>query len=99
MKSAKLYVIKKGPADMFRGDWYIEDELMETREAAIAKAAAQTLAAYRDMGSSWEQYSYEWSVFERAEGHEDKKIWEGLKYIQVSNPGPEGTPELEFGTL
>jgi hypothetical protein len=29
---------------------------------------------------SWEQFGYEWSVFEK-EGDIEKKIWEGYKYI------------------
>jgi hypothetical protein len=98
MNERVAYIVKKGPADMFRGDWYINDESMETKEAAIAKAAALTLASFRDLEKDWEQYGYEWSVFERENGV-DKKIWEGFKYIQVSKPGPEGTPELSLGAF
>jgi hypothetical protein len=76
----KIYVLKKGPADPFRGDWYIDEKSFTSADKAIAQAAALTLAEYSEYLMSWEQFGYEWSVFEK-EGDIEKKIWEGYKYI------------------
>jgi hypothetical protein len=40
----KIYVLKKGPADPFRGDWYIDEKSFTSADKAIAQAAALTLA-------------------------------------------------------
>jgi hypothetical protein len=40
------------------------------------------LENFHQLKSSWAEFGYEWSVFERREESE-KKIWEGYKYIQA----------------
>ena len=76
----KIYLLKKGPADPFRGDWYTDEIRFASAEEAIAQAAALTLAEYNAYLTSWEQFGYEWSVFEKV-GDTERKIWEGYKYI------------------
>jgi len=83
---------------MFRGDWYDQDEVMATREDAIAKAATLTLEEYFGMPNDWEQYGYEWSVFEK-ENNVEKKIWEGFKYINSSKPRLGQTPDINLGNV
>ncbi len=80
IKKSKIYFVKKGPADPFRGDWYIDEGSFDTAGEAIEQAAALTLAEYNEYLMSWAQFGYEWSVFEK-EGDTEKKIWEGYKYI------------------
>jgi hypothetical protein len=98
MHSVKTYTIKRGLADMFRGDWYDQEEAMETRDEAIAKAATQTLEEYFGMPNDWEQYGYEWSVFEKENGVE-KKIWSGWKYIYHKRPKKGEVLDINLGNV
>src|SRR6478735_5436979 len=82
-ENTKLFLVKKGPADPFRGDWYIDEKSFASAREAIEEAAALTLANYNEYLLSWEQFGYEWSVFEK-EGDLEKKIWEGYKYLLSS---------------
>jgi hypothetical protein len=77
----KCYLVKKGPADPFRGDWYIHEAEFIELEKAIQSAATLTFTNYLELKNSWGEFGYEWSVFEKNEPYE-KKIWEGYKYIQ-----------------
>ncbi len=81
--SVKIYIIKKGPADPFRGNWYTDEQVFSNSNDAIAKAAELTLHNYSEFKNSWEEFGYEWSVFEKTDSKEIK-IWEGYKYINVS---------------
>jgi hypothetical protein len=94
----KLYILKKGAADPFRGDWYLEEESFERREDAVAKAASLTLSNYREWKMSWEEFGYEWSVFERTSSSE-VKVWEGFKYIRSASPNEDELPDFKFGNL
>lgn len=94
-KSNNTYLVKKGAADPFRGDWYILDEEFNSAEEAISTAAEKTLAQYKEYNHDWEQYGYEWSVFEKSENVE-KKIWEGYKYIKSA---VDGNLDLKMGSL
>ncbi len=76
----KRYLVKRGAADPFRGDWYILEEEFHEMGKAIEKAAALTINNFLQLKTSWEEYGYEWSVFEKSDQHEIK-IWEGYKYI------------------
>lgn len=80
MQDEKKYLVKKGPADPFRGDWYILEKEFTDHHQAIAFAAKLTLQNSEELKNSWEQFGYEYSVFELVGGIE-KKIWEGYKYI------------------
>ena len=80
----KRYFIKKGPADPFRGDWYVHEAEFSTQHEAIAAAASLTLKSLYELKNGWEEFGYEWSVFEHSENLEIK-IWEGYKYIQQVN--------------
>jgi len=103
----KTYIVKKGPADPFRGNWYTDEQSFATLDEAIVKAAELTLANYEKFKNIWEEFGSEWSVFER-ENKIEKKIWEGFKYINQSKPigytnhsqsiGNE-TPDLKLGLL
>ncbi len=79
--NTKIYLLKKGPADPFRGDWYTNEISFASSDEAISQAAALTMADHNDYLMSWEEFGYEWSVFEK-EGDAEKKIWEGYKYIK-----------------
>ena len=83
---------------MFKGDWYDQPEIMKTKEEAIAKAAGLTLANYREWKLSWEEYGYEWSVFEK-EDESEKKIWEGFKYIYQRHPKKSEVPDINLGNV
>jgi len=74
--------VKKGAADPFRGDWYIPEQTFETAAEAIAFAMLRTQEEYDQLRISWEQYGYEWSVFEQTPTGETK-VWEGFKAIKV----------------
>ncbi len=76
------YHIRKGPADPFRGDWYIQENSFPSSSEAITSALALTHQNYIELGNGWEQYGYEWSVFEETPDG-NKKIWEGYKAISV----------------
>jgi hypothetical protein len=76
------FQVKKGPADPFRGDWYIPEQTFETATEAIALAMQRTQEEYSQLKISWEQYGYEWSVFEQTTTGEIK-IWEGYKAVKV----------------
>lgn len=89
------YLIKKGPADPFRGDWYIQETDFEEQAEAIEAAATLTLENFRQLKSGWAEFGYEWSVFENGKESE-KKIWEGYKYIQAKNDR-ETTGDYELG--
>jgi hypothetical protein len=93
----KTYLLKKGAADPFRGDWYIYEESFASAEEAITQAAALTLAQYNTYLLSWEQYGYEWSVFEK-EGDSEKKIWEGYKYI-MGSLALDKSPDITLGNI
>jgi hypothetical protein len=93
--SQKIYVVKKGPADPFRGDWYSDEKPFADLETAISIAAALTIANYESLMNNWEEFGYEWSVFEKVEAG-DTKLWEGFKYIfYVRN----GKTDLDAGKL
>ena len=92
------FAVKMGPADMFRGDWYREVEEFETAEEAIRSAATRTLENFNTFLLNWEEFGYEWSVFEK-ENAAEKKIWEGFKYIMASKPDAGETPDFEFGKI
>lgn len=83
---------------MFRGDWYDQDEVMATKEAAITKAVTLTLEEYFGMPNDWEQYGYVWSVFETENGVE-KKIWDGWKYIYHKRPNKGEAPDSKLGNV
>jgi hypothetical protein len=87
---SKIYLVKKGPADPFRGDWYTDDRCFASANQAIAHAAALTLADYNDYLTSCE-----WSVFEK-EGDTEMKIWEGYKYIKSSE---HQSPDIKLGCI
>jgi hypothetical protein len=93
----KRYLVKKGPADPFRGDWYIHESDFQEQSEAIETAATLTLENFHQLKSSWAEFGYEWSVFERREESE-KKIWEGYKYIQAVK-NRETTGGFELGLL
>lgn len=90
---SESFWVKKGPADPFRGDWYLEGESFSEKDTAIRHAANLSLENYRELSSGWEQYGYEWSVFRNENGTE-KKIWEGFKFIMELNK--TGTKEVNF---
>ena len=79
----KTYIVKKGPADPFRGDWYTDEQTFVTIDKTIAAAGELTLNNYSEFENSWEEFGYEWSVFEKTDSSEIK-IWEGYKYIKAS---------------
>lgn len=83
---------------MFRGDWFDQDEEAASREEAIAKAASQTLEEYFRMENDWEQYGYEWSVFEK-ENEVEKIIWSGWKYIYHKRPSNGEAPDINLGNV
>lgn len=85
-----MYLVKKGPADPFRGDWYLSEMTFDREELACAKAAELTLQNFQELKTSWEAYGYEWSVFEE-HGEAEQKIWEGYRYIQLIISGTEPT--------
>jgi len=83
----KQYLVKKGLADPFRGDWYIQEADFKDKEKAVESAALLTLTNVKELTKHWEEFGYEWSVFEK-EGSHETKIWEGYKYIQgINNSG------------
>ena len=86
------YHISKGPADPFRGDWYIQEDSFDSLTGAIAAALKLTYQNYLELGDGWEQYGYEWSVFEEA-AHGNKKIWEGYKAISLMKGKNRVRPE------
>jgi hypothetical protein len=75
--------VKKGAADPFRGDWYIAESVHETSAEAIANALKLTQQNLNELWASWDQYGYEWSVFEETASGE-KKIWEGFKAVSIA---------------
>ena len=90
--------VKKGAADPFRGDWYIQESTFITSTEATYSALKLTHQNYSDLGDSWEQFGYEWSVFEvTAEG--EKKIWEGYKAISVMKGRKITIPKQEDGWI
>jgi hypothetical protein len=78
-----MFHIKKGAADPFRGDWYIVESTHQTSAEAIGLALKLTQQNLDELGASWDQYGYEWSVFEQTTSVE-KKIWEGFKAVSVA---------------
>ena len=92
------YHVKKGPADPFRGDWYVQENSFPSSEEAVASALRLTYQNYSELGNSWEQYGYEWSVFEESPNAE-KKIWEGYKAIAVMKKKNMSQPSSEFGWM
>lgn len=93
----KIFLVKKGPADPFRGDWYIHETEFKELEKAIQSAAALTIANFHELKNSWEEFGYEWSVFEK-NGQHEKKIWEGYKYMQEMK-GRELNGHLDLGLV
>jgi hypothetical protein len=75
--------VKKGPADPFRGEWYMPESVHETAIEAIDRALILTQQNVNELLASWDQYGYEWSVFEETPSGE-KKIWEGFKAVSVA---------------
>jgi hypothetical protein len=55
----KTYFIKKGAADPFRGDWYIEEKTLNDLTEAISTAADLTLMNFKEFGKDWEEFGYE----------------------------------------
>jgi hypothetical protein len=92
------YHVKKGPADPFRGDWYIQESSFPSSEEAVASALRLTYQNFAELGNSWDQYGYEWSVFEESLNAE-KKIWEGYKAISIMREKNKVQPESEFGWM
>lgn len=90
--------VKKGAADPFRGDWYIEEKTFETSEAAIGLALKLTYQNHLELGHSWEQYGYEWSVFEVTSTGETK-IWEGFKAIKEMEENGRNVLEVVDGYI
>ncbi|MFZ5554591.1 MAG: hypothetical protein ACOZCO_15835 [Bacteroidota bacterium] len=92
------YKVKKGAADPFRGDWYTDEKIVHLKEEAVELAAELTLANYHEFLSGWEEFGYEWSVFEIKNG-EEKKIWEGYAFIQKSFTYNNQNPDKNNGWL
>lgn len=92
------FILKKGPADPFRGDWYLEEGRFKDKEEAIRLAAAKTFEEYQNLKTSWEAYGYEWSVFRKADGAE-MKIWEGYKFIQEMIQKAPGRIDTALGNM
>lgn len=90
--------VKKGATDPFRGDWYTPESIHETSEEAIAEALKLTQQNLDELGTSWDQYGYEWSVFEETSSGETK-IWEGHKVIAVMREKGKAIPYVEDGLL
>jgi hypothetical protein len=88
------YIVKKGPADPFRGSWYKDEVIFESRLVAVSYASELSRNNYLELNDSWNEFGYEWSVF-----HEDEKIWEGFKYIQESLRKPDFILEIKDGYL
>lgn len=93
IKSAIFYV-KKGPADPFRGSWYTIEKSFSSKQEAVEYAANLTLDNHHSLPNAWDQYGYEWSVFEN-----DEKIWEGFKFIQHMLRDEEKEVNLKNGFL
>ena len=93
--SAKIYPVKKGPADPFRGDWYLEEKTFDNPEEAISIAASLTMENFTEFGKDWDEFGYEWSVFEKTETGETK-VWEGFKYISLLR---KGNTDLNSGKI
>ena len=87
-------------------------EKLDFGELAGMSRSALTLANYREWELSWEEYGYEWSVFEKdpsaslgkklgtsAQDESEKKIWEGFKYIYSSKPNAGEIPALDLGNI
>jgi hypothetical protein len=91
----KIYFVKKGPADPFRGDWYLEEKTFDNQEEAISIAAALTKENFAEFGKDWDEFGYEWSVFEK-DGDSEKKVWEGYKYISLLR---KGNTDLNSGKI
>jgi hypothetical protein len=91
------YLVKKGPADPFRGNWYVPEAEFSTQLEAIAKAASLALKSQRNLKNSWEEFGYEWSVFE-TDGNSETKIWEGYKYIKEIEAGGD-VSNLDLGFI
>jgi hypothetical protein len=92
---SKTYFIKKGAADPFRGDWYIEEKTLSDLSEAISAAADLTLKNFNEFGKDWDEFGYEWSVFEKEEMKEIK-LWEGFKYISFVR---KGRTDLNLGRV
>ena len=93
----KRYLLKKGPADPFRGDWYIQEAEFTSQQEVIEKAASLTLKSQHELKNNWEELGYEWSVFEN-EDNSETKIWEGYKYIQEIDRGGNAN-NLDLGLI
>jgi hypothetical protein len=78
-----LYIVMRGPADVFRGDWYDQRVEFMDLEEAIQNAFDKTLSNYLRFLQSWEEFGYEWSVFE-IDVNNSTKIWEGFKCIRLN---------------
>ena len=94
MKSVKKYIVKKGPADPFRGSWYSDEKDFTKKEDAVEYVAKLTLENHIALPYSWDQYGYEWSVFES-----EIKIWEGFKFIQHMLRDPKNMADVKDGYL
>lgn len=92
------FLLKKGPADPFRGDWYEAEAEFPSAEKAIEVAMARTMENYRSMQQNWVEYGYEWSVFERT-GEVETKIWEGFKFIQIVENEGDKPPHADWGIM
>ena len=92
------YHISKGPADPFRGDWYTRESSFASKTEAVVSALALTHSNFKELNAGWEQYGYEWSVFEETEDG-IKKIWEGYKAIAVMQGKNKSNPEVEDGWM
>jgi hypothetical protein len=89
------YTVSKGPADPFRGDWYIPEGEFQTLEEAVAQALQLTDANHREYGTLWVELGYEWSVFDADEMH----IWEGYRAVQLMVESGRDALRAEDGFL
>ena len=90
--------IKKGSADPFRGDWYIYEKSFSEKMDAVNLALELTVKNLVHWGNSWEEYGWEWSVFEES-SNGDKKIWEGFKAISTMKSMNKNIPDVADGWL
>jgi hypothetical protein len=88
--------VKKGAADPFRGNWYLPGSIFNTSSEAITLALNLTNENYVEFGRSWDEFGYEWSVFEESPSGE-KKIWEGYKAIAEMRKKQLSLPQQEDG--
>jgi hypothetical protein len=92
------FCVKKGAADPFRGDWYISEQVFNNQSDAVAMALKLTQENFNQLQLRWDQYGYEWSVFEQTE-NDERKIWEGYKAIQVMQQLGQSQIDSAYGVI